>query len=772
MNNEIVRRAFTVKGQVQGVGFRPFVWRLAREHNLSGFVRNTSHGVRMELQGREAEINALVKNFWRLLPPQARVTGMDEENAAVIPGEKFFEILESVGLPSQNILPGADVAPCSECLAEMRDPSNPRYRHPFISCTNCGPRFSIISSLPYDRETTSMGCFPLCPLCGAEYADPANRRFHAQPVACPDCGPALWFAASASEAENRITSGENALKEAVNLLKAGKILTLKGLGGFQLACGAHLSIVDELRIRKKRPHKAFAVMVKNMASAEKLCIISEAQKKLLESQERPIVFVKKKITAPLSQAVAPDSPFLGLMLPSTPLHELLFADLGDDFPLVMTSGNLSGEPLCVSNREAIARLSPIADGFLLHDRDIAVRVDDSVAAMPDGASDSPIFMRRARGYVPRPIKLPERGPCVLGTGAELKTAFCLTRGDDAFLSQHLGDMENLATEEFYRETLAHFQHLLEVRPEIIAHDLHPNFTTTKIARELAKMTGASIFGLQHHAAHAAALCAANGVCEPALVFCLDGSGLGDDGAIWGGELILMNGQDGEWKRVGSFMPFVLAGGDAAIREPWRVARSLAIACGLAEAPSSAEFAALDEMLRRGINCIQTSSCGRLFDAVSSRLGLCDKISYEGQAALRLESCATRWLESKAMPDFPEITPIGDEGMPLFDVEELFRQVVVWQEEGVDKGEIAVKFHGSLARSIAGMLHEAAEKYRVGNIGLSGGVMQNMLFSRLVMRELHKFSLAPLPFGAIPVGDGGLSLGQAWFGQRLRANGKI
>lgn len=796
------RRAYTASGQVQGVGFRPFVWRLAHEGSLTGSVRNTADGVRIEVQGEPRAVAAFGRRLREELPPLARLTGVAEAELAPVAGEREFRILESEGAAGHTVLVSPDVAICEDCLAEMRDPSDRRFGYAFTNCTNCGPRFTITRSIPYDRAVTSMACFPLCPACAAEYANPADRRFHAQPIACPECGPRLWFVDAARGARGPEATGptpENqadALARAGQLLLDGGILALKGLGGFQLMCDARdEKAVATLRRRKLRPHKALAVLAHDLAAAREVCRVSPEVERLLTGPEKPIVICPRRDdSAPgsgLAANIAPDSATVGLMLPYTPLHAALcdwLAAQGGAAPLlVATSGNPHGEPLCLGNREALSRLKDMADGWLLHDRDILVRVDDSVVLVPEEAAGPAFPVRRARGYVPRPVALPDFGtregeaPCVFGAGAGLKAAFCLTRGGEAFMGQHIGDLESPATLGFYDEAAQRLEELLEVRPKALVCDLHPDFPSSRRAEERARREGLPLYRLQHHAAHAAAVLAEHGVTSPALALCLDGTGLGTDGTIWGGELLSMDLGAPEWRRLGRLSPFRLPGGEAAIREPWRIARALARLAGRdwsperapqgEQAPGARALAAVDALLDRGLNSPATSSCGRLFDAVAAALGLCLSISYEGQAAIRLETAARAWLEAHGgrMPE-PWAVPLREteDGLLELDSAALFAEVLRAREEGREAGEIAARFHASLARGFADMAARAAEKPGLRKVGLSGGSLQNPLLSARLREELAARGLEPLGHTQVPPGDGGLALGQAVWGARMLA----
>ncbi|MDR2574082.1 MAG: carbamoyltransferase HypF [Desulfovibrio sp.] len=780
---EIIRRSLIVTGQVQGVGFRPFVYKLAREECLTGFVGNTSEGVRIEIQGEAARSARFETRLLTEAPPLARVMALRGEVLPLLPEEKKFVIGESLKYAGHHVLVSPDVGICADCRVEMRDPANRRFAYPFVNCTNCGPRYSITRAIPYDRASTTMSCFPLCPECEAEYASPENRRFHAQPTACPVCGPRLWFVARGSaESGPTETTQRDALAQACQTLLTGGILALKGIGGFQLACNARNgTCVRELRRRKFRPHKALALMTADIATARSLCVLTPEHEALLRSPENPVVICSRREDCPLSPDVAPDVNTLGLMLPYTPLHAALFDSLAQTVPLppvlVMTSANPRGEPLCLGNREALSRLADMADAFLLHDRDILTRVDDSVVSLtppapPAAASSSPqktLFFRRARGYVPHPVFLPQDGPAVLGAGAELKSTVCLTRGNQAFVGQHVGDLENPATLNFYEEVIERLETLLEQRPQAIICDLHPDFLSTRYARERAADEGLPVWPLQHHAAHAAAVLAENNCYDAALALCLDGSGLGDDGGIWGGEVILMNIAQARWQRMGRLSPFPLPGGEAAIHETWRCALALGEECGLSQknaAPWESEYAqaaqAVREMLARDANCPRTSSCGRLFDAVAAQLGLCLAANYEGQGAIRLETAASGMETAARWP----LSINEHDGLLNLDSTGLFAHVLEAQRKKDSIGAIAAAFHLSLAWGIAGMAALAASAANVRKVGLSGGVMQNSIMAQLLPRCLREHGLEPLMHHTLPPGDGGLSLGQAVWGRRM------
>ena len=836
------RHGYIIGGQVQGVGFRPFVYRAATRHGLTGHVGNTSDGVRVEVQGSDEALAAFAHALEHGLPPLARITSLRREELPLADGETAFAIAHSEGRHGHAVLVSPDVATCGNCLADMRDPANRRYRYPFTNCTDCGPRYTITRSIPYDRATTSMSCFPLCPDCAAEYNDPLDRRFHAQPNACPVCGPKVWLAA-APEGDPRIpgpelAEGQHAIERTAAALRAGNIVAVKGLGGFHLVCdAASAEAVALLRERKRRPHKSLAIMVPDLETARRVAHVSDAEAAALTSSERPIVVLASRGVLP--PAIAPDVDSIGVMLPYTPLHHLLleaFAALSPLPALVMTSGNAGGEPISLGNREALARLRHIADLFLLHNRDILIRADDSVVrveslpetsfstgnnpqcypqkngipsacspSLPDGAPAGlpstsaenaegeagnfssgsllreapPLhFFRRARGFVPRPLELPrDAGRCVLATGAELKNTLCLTRGKDAFLSQHVGDLKNLETFAFFQDMAEHLGGLLEVKPEAVVCDLHPDYLSTSYALD----SGLPVLRLQHHFAHVYGVLAENGHDAPALGLALDGTGYGTDGTIWGGELLFVDpkaaGEERYGGRIGRLAPFPLPGGEAAIREPWRIASGF---MGLPEAEGlRGRFAedmhallradgkraihdAILEMVRREATPM-TSSCGRLFDAVSALLGLCPSVTYEGQAAIRLE--AQQDLSVTTSAPFP-IRERG--GLLELDTAAFFLHLLELRRAGVPVPDLARRFHLGLTEGLAELALSGARRCGVRTVALSGGVFHNRTIALLLPEALARRGLVPLTHHALPPGDGGLSYGQAaWASHVLR-----
>lgn len=791
------RHIYTVTGQVQGVGFRPFIYREASKLGLTGSVGNTPEGVRIEVQGEE-EALALFSSFPERVPPLARIASLTREVAEPLPDENVFHIrtTHSGAHRGHRVLVSPDVAPCDACLADMAEKSNRRFGYAFTNCTNCGPRYTITRSIPYDRPVTSMACFPLCPPCSEEYHNPADRRFHAQPNACPDCGPVLWLEGAdvvpgidqeapekqrAMQEERRkryglpehAVMGNAAIPALLAALKKGRIATVKGLGGFHLVCDAgSADAVAELRHRKNRPHKALAVMVADVESARRFAVLSEDACRRISSPRRPIVICPRRQEA-LPDILAPDTSSIGLMLPSTPLHHLLFhpewtgGRKEDALPaLVMTSGNPHGAPLCLGNREARERLGGMADLFLFHDRDILVRVDDSVLFPADDVHPA-LMVRRARGFVPEPMPLPERpnrnaGDCVFAAGAELKHTFCLTRGGEAFVSQHIGDVSRAESLAFFEETLKHLLALLEVEPRLVVRDLHPDYLSSRLADEFARERGLPELSLQHHVAHVCAVMAEHGRTSPVLGLALDGSGLGDDGTVWGGELLLV--RPGSWQRIGRLSPFSLPGGEAAIRSPWRVAEALRYASGLPEScrpwlagsPERAKLAPMvEEMLKRDVRCLRTSSCGRLFDAVSALAGLCFDITYEGQAAIRLEE-AQDFGETEAY----RLPVLERNGLLEADAAELFRQAA---GDAAQPSRLARRFHKGLACGLAAWARAAADGTGVTDVALCGGVFNNRTLLTELPAELRRLGLTPLLPSRFPSGDGAIALGQALWG---------
>jgi len=771
--------SISVRGIVQGVGFRPFVYGLAVEHNLKGWVYNTSEDVKIEVEGESEAVEQFERELETKAPPLAHIENVTIEHHPPL-GYKNFEIRHSQTQEGKYQLISPDVATCQACLGELLNPEDRRYRYPFTNCTNCGPRFTIIEDMPYDRPKTTMRYFQMCPQCQAEYDNPLDRRFHAQPNACPKCGPQVELV----DNQGSLITGSNPIAAASQLLKEGKIVAIKGLGGFLLACDATSdTVVKTLRQRKKRSSKPFAIMVATVDEAKRHCYVSPEEENLLTSPQSPIVLMRWREDSSVSREVAPNLRFLGIMLPYTPLHHILLRDTG--LPLVMTSGNLSEEPIARDNDEALRRLSGIADYFLIHNRDIYSRYDDSVAIVERGTSQ---LIRRARSYAPYPIRLPFEARQVLGCGAEEKNTFCLTKDNYAFVAQHIGDMENMETLEHFDSTISLYKRLFHVEPEIIAHDLHPDYLATKYARELGE-SGIKLIPVQHHHAHIASCMADNRLDSPVIGVTFDGTGLGADGNIWGGEFLVADYRN--FHRAGHLEYLPLPGGDAATKRPYRTAIGYILtllgenALGAVIATlngvegkqsqlasigqvSEVEIEIIKRQIERRINSPLTSSMGRLFDAISALLGIRGEIDYEGQAAVELEMAAYssvigRRVSDEAIYDAQESYPyriVEDEGIRVVHLKGLLSAVIEDLYQGIPKGRISVKFHNTVARMINEMCHLIAGETGITQVALSGGVFQNRLLLRKTVSLLESSGFQVFTHRQVPCNDGGISLGQA------------
>jgi len=750
-----------VSGIVQGVGFRPFVWRLARDLELCGWVRNDSRGVEITAEGPEQHLQALLERLRREAPPLARV---DEVIAHPLQAEGLegFRIVDSISARCTTAI-GPDTGVCADCLAELCDPAGRRWRHAFITCTHCGPRYTIARALPYDRSRTSMSCFALCAECAREYGDPADRRFHAEPIACPNCGPKL-----------RLRDGAGGdipgdpIAGAVQRLNEGAIVAIKGLGGYHLACDARsAAAVATLRARKDREAKPLAVMAANPASLSGLAWLDHAAAQLLSSPERPIVLAPKcSASDERLPGIAPGVGALGLMLPATPLQWLLFheaagrpagikwLEAAQPLLLVMTSANPGGEPLVTGDEEALERLAGIADAFLQHDREIVVRCDDSVV-IPRCGRGAPKFVRRARGFIPRVIRLAALGPAVLGVGGFLKNTVCVTRGNEAFVSQHIGDLDDAATVGFLEESVRHLLEILEVEPQVVAHDLHPDFPSTHFAAEFAAARGIPCIAVQHHHAHVAAVAAEHRCRGPVLGVALDGVGLGTEGGAWGGELLLVDGA--RMHRVGHLATLALPGGDRAAREPWRMAaaalhrlgRGSEIAARFASQPAAVR---LEELLDRNVRCPQTSSMGRLFDAAAALLGVAEISRFEAEAAMRLEALAA------GMPAAATVDAWCIDGDGTLDVLPLLGLLADWRGEAAAG---AALFHATLAQALTAWIEASAARSGIGTVALCGGCLLNGILHEQLAEALASAGLRVLSPINLPPNDGAISVGQAW-----------
>jgi hydrogenase maturation protein HypF len=762
----------TVRGVVQGVGFRPFIYNLAERYRLRGWVLNDSSGVEIEVEGTPETIEAFVAAIRQEAPPLAHIASL-EVRQATVQGYEGFKIRHSERQAGRYQLVSPDIATCGDCLHELLDADDRRYRYPFTNCTNCGPRFTIIADIPYDRPSTTMRAFQMCPACQAEYDDPRDRRFHAQPNACPVCGPQVTLVPGPLFAERGFClppSEPDVVATAAALLRESAILAIKGLGGFHLACDAtSAEAVRLLRARKRRPDKPFAVMMATLEQVEAHCIVSPEEEELLRSPQCPIVLLRWRRGSGIVEDVAPRYCHLGVMLPYTPLHHVLLRDVGR--PLVMTSGNLTEEPIAAENEEALRRLGHLADAFVLHNRDIYARYDDSVWFVPhlpgrERATPQPV--RRARGYAPFPIVLPFQAGQLLACGAEIKNTFCVTRDEYAFLSQHIGDMENLETLEHYQRTVALYERLFRIEPERIAHDLHPDYMATKYARQRAEGSGIEAVAIQHHHAHLAACLADNGWPaggEPAIGAIMDGTGYGQDGRIWGGEWLV--GDYRGYARAAHLAYLPLPGGDAATAHPWRIAYSYLWTL-LGRVPNGVVPPEVDEcqlellraQLERELNCPQTSSMGRLFDAVSAMLGICTHASYEAQAAIELEGIAAE-AGDRAAGLSPYPYRVVQEGeAQVVQLEPLFEAMVADLEQGTPHAKVAWRFHETAAAMIAGICETIAGRSGLRAVALSGGCYQNRILLRLVVPRLEQAGLSVLLHRQVPCNDGGLALGQA------------
>ncbi|MEN4042890.1 MAG: carbamoyltransferase HypF [Anaerolineaceae bacterium] len=748
-----------VSGIVQGVGFRPFIYTQALQNRLTGWVRNTSSGVEIEVSGTQEGIDAFLNALHTHPPPLARIDRLFSQPCPPN-GASQFEILASQPQEGDFIPVSPDMSICHDCQRELFDPTDRRFHYPFINCTNCGPRYTIIRDIPYDRPKTTMADFAMCPQCLAEYHNPLDRRFHAQPVACPQCGPHIAFYSDGRLMGDR----QDALDLARDWLMRGKILAIKSLGGYHLACdAANAAAVDELRRRKKRSDKPFALMAYDLAAIEKHCLISAHEKDLLTSRQRPIVLLERRPESTIAAGVAPYQATLGVMLPYTPLH-LLLLEPASSYPemLVMTSGNLSEEPIAYQDNDALHRLSPLADGFLLHDRPIHMRVDDSVVRV---IRQAPYLIRRARGYAPDPLLLPSAVPSILAAGAELKNTFCLSRQNYAFLSQHIGDLENYETLASFEEGIRHCERLFRIQPQAIACDLHPDYLATQYARQRAEHQRLPLFEIQHHHAHLAACLADNGwsTDEPVIGLSFDGAGLGSDGAIWGGEVLL--GGYGGCQRHSHLAYTPLPGGDAAVRKPARMALAHLWRAGITwdndlppvTAMAASERAILATMLAQQINSPPTSSIGRLFDAASALAGVRQEATYEGQAAVEFEALAEP----------------HEQGAYAFHIaEDIFDPAPVWHamlsdlRRGVGIAVISARFHLGVVNLVHALCHQIRADTGIKTVALSGGVWQNRFLLERAVQKLHAANFDILVHRKAPANDGGIALGQVMIAAKM------
>jgi hydrogenase maturation protein HypF len=744
------RAEIKITGIVQGIGFRPFIYNLAKTHSIQGWVLNNEKGVLIDAEAEDGNLDRFIQDIPKLAPPLARIESFEVKHLDPL-GYTTFEIKKSEEAQEKFVLISPDVATCDQCLSELFSPQDVRYHYPFINCTHCGPRFTIIQDIPYDRPKTTMAPFTMCPICQQEYEDPVNRRFHAQPNACPACGPSLKL----EDKEGKDVPGDP-IEKTSDLLRRGAIVAIKGLGGFHLACDAkNNEAVASLRSRKYREDKPFAVMCRDLGEVKKHCEVNEEEKRFLLSVERPIVILKRKEDSLIAQTVAPYQDTLGVMLPYSPLHHLLLN--GPLKSLVMTSGNVSDEPIAYRSQEARSRLPNISDYFLFHNREIHMRCDDSVTRVFEG---KPYILRRSRGYVPFPIKLSYPLEMILACGGELKNTFCLTRGPYAFMSHHIGDLENLETLTSFEEGIEHFKRLFYIEPKAVAYDLHPDYLSTQYALSIPEIPKV---GVQHHHAHIVSCMAENGVEGDVIGVALDGTGFGMDGTIWGGEFLKANLRD--FVRLAHLRKVPMPGGTMAIKEPWRMAMAyLSEALGeevkdfgidLMKRVDTQKWDILKRMIEKKINTPSTSSMGRLFDAISSLLSLRDEVHYEGQAAIELEMIADH--EVREVYSFH----IQKDECPMaIDPVEIIRGVVSDLTKGISPSKISGKFH----RTVASLIIETCDTIRLKEglkrVVLSGGVFQNIFLLSLVTKELKRSGFEVYTHHLVPANDGGISLGQA------------
>jgi len=775
-----------VKGIVQGVGFRPFVYSLAKSLNLKGSVMNSSEGIVIEIEGGNSSI--FIDKLRKEAPPLSQITGVDISSMPHY-GYRDFQIIKSKDGGSFTLV-SPDVSICEDCLEELLNKNDRRYLYPFINCTNCGPRYTIMRSIPYDRPNTTMSPFKMCAECEKEYNNPEDRRFHAQPNACPVCGPNVELRMKSEKL--KVDDKDNPIKETIRLLKEGEIVAIKGLGGFHIACDAsNEEAVKRLRLKKRKNNKPFALMAPDVKTIKKFCMVSKDEEYLLISNKRPVVLLKK-LKNHLPEAISPNNPCIGFMLPYTPLHYLLFyypeSSLVANFDsLVMTSGNISEEPLVIDNEEAISKLSEIADAFLVHNRDIFMRVDDTVTKVISQKSivnsqklrhadldsrPSTFFIRRSRGYAPDPILLNEDGPEVLGCGSDIKNTFTLTKGSFAISSQHIGDMENHETLKFFEESLKNMRDVYRVKPEALAYDLHPGYLSTQWA---LKQEGIKKFGIQHHYAHIASVMAEKGIKTKVIGVSFDGTGYGLDGNLWGGEILIadING----FKRAGHFKYIPLPGGETSVKEPWRIAVSYIRDIAGDDAPSYLKSIGFIDKYGEKIKDILkiidkkqfsplSSGAGRLFDAISAILGICDRNTFEGEAAIA--------LESMTRPDIVDDYPVDIKFKEIMEID--FSQTILKILEdfvhGVDKGIIASNFHNTVATAILRVIQKLSSLYMIEDVALSGGVFQNIYLLERTIARLKSFGMEVHINEKVPANDAGISLGQAYIiRERIKATNK-
>jgi hydrogenase maturation protein HypF len=769
------RLKILVTGTVQGVGFRPFIYNLACKQQLSGHVKNLGGSVEIEIQGKNAQIKSFLIQLEANSPPLAAIASVSCQSLPLESHQsQDFRILSSSVEQSAWQTVPADTATCRDCLEELFDPNNRRFGYPFINCTNCGPRFTIIKRLPYDRNETTMSEFPMCQLCNGEYNDPSNRRFHAQPNACWDCGPTLVLKLSATGFMDNGITGSAALHQAIDALRQGKIIALKGLGGFHLVCDAtNHNAVSTLRLRKQRYGKPLAVMFSHLEMLDAYCCYSEAEKSLISSHTTPIVLLKKRLPERIADSVAPNMNVLGCMLPYTPLHHLLLHNFNG--PLVMTSGNISENPIAITNEEAENELSSIADLLLLHNRKIISRYDDSVIRV---TLNRPLMIRRSRGYAPESIKLPFKSQAqILAFGAHLKNTFCLIKNDRAYLSQHIGDLENLETLEHFQSALKNYQSLFNLAPEILAADCHPNYLATELAEQYSRENHLPLVSIQHHHAHIASCAIEHGLSEPVIGIVFDGLGLGMDGNLWGGEFLVADLVG--FQRFACFKPVPMPGAQAAIKQPWRMSLGYILTAQdadkelfepyierLSKSYGKQSIRIIEQLVSGRLNSPLTTSCGRLFDAMASLLGVCDIASFEAQAAMELEALAASVNDDNAPQTHyepmqqPERNNLQADAKYQIDALEILKDAYSEYLATANKAQVAWNFHRTIAQIILDVCLLARKEHELSRVCLAGGVFQNSLLLELTESLLSSHGFSVFFPQKIPSGDGGISLGQA------------
>lgn len=756
------RMHFHIDGIVQGVGFRPFIYRLAKKFNLVGFVYNHSEGVEIEVQGNERFINNFKKSVTDEKPPLSKINNLISKEIPIIETINTFKILKSVKTQGANTLLPPDIATCDDCIRELFDSEDRRYKYPFINCMNCGPRYTIINSIPYDRKNTTMNVFPLCNDCQIEYIDPSYRRFHAEPNACEICGPSLKLLDEKGfeiQSNNKYLNSNFEIKKTIELLKEGKIVAIKSLGGFHLACdGMNDNAIKTLRERKLRLDKPFALMSFNIERIKKYCYVNECEEKLLTDPQKPIVLLKKKNSV-LSSFIAPNNNYLGVMIAYNPVQLLLLKN--DFLALVMTSANMKEEPICIRNEEAINRLSGIADAYLINNRDINTRVDDSISFIENKRT---YFIRRARGYVPNPIDYITELKNILGLGAELKNTIAISRSNQIFVSQHLGDLKNVDSYNFFQETIKHLSLLMDLSYNIVAHDLHPDYLSTRYAKSLKEKY--KLIGIQHHKAHIAS-CIADNCIEPdteVIGIALDGTGFGEDNTIWGGEFFTGNLYN--LKRIGRFKPIKMPGGEKAVNEPYRMVISYLIEY-LNAVPEDIPFfkrntkniPIIKTILDKNINSPLTSSAGRLFDAVSSLLGIRDYVNYEAQAAIDLQMISEKKINVMNLVKSYPIDIFYVNNMFELDFGKFFENIIEDMRKNEDIALIGIKFHKSICEVLARICEKIREIKKINNVTLSGGVFQNRIILKYLIPLLNSKKFNVFIHKNIPCNDAGISLGQ-------------